>query len=89
MGHYAHQDKRDAIPWPLSFTREHKFCYESVMKHFFYVGFGLQLLGIASVGLCLFSGIKNGDYAKFELAQLLLGSFVFYVGHYLRAKGQS
>lgn len=46
----------------------------------------MQLSGIAAVGLCLFAGIKNGDYSHFELAQLVLGSFLFYVGHYLKGR---
>lgn len=59
------------------------------MKAMFYVGTGMQLFGIAAVGLCLFSGIKNGDYGHFELAQLIVGSFVFYVGHYLKGRSAS
>lgn len=55
----------------------------------FYIGFGMQLFGIAAVGLCLFSGIRNGDYGHFELAQLIVGSFVFYVGNYVRGKSAS
>ena len=55
----------------------------------FYVGTGMQLFGIAAVGLCLFSGIKNGDYGHFELAQLIVGSFVFYVGHYLKGRSST
>jgi hypothetical protein len=57
------------------------------MKIKFYLGLGMQLFGLTAVGLCFFSGIKNGDYGHFELAQLVVGSFVFYVGNYL--KGQS
>lgn len=59
------------------------------MKAMFYIGTGMQLSGIAAVGLCLFAGIKNGDYGQFELAQLVLGSFVFYVGHYLKSRSAS
>ena len=54
----------------------------------FYLGFGLQLMGFASVGLCLFSGLNKGDYGQLELVQLVGGSFLFYFGHYLRAKAQ-
>lgn len=59
------------------------------MRNLFYVGFGMQLFGMAAVGLCLFSGIKNGDYGRIELAQLLIGSFVFYVGNYLKGRSAS
>lgn len=52
----------------------------------FYIGLALQLFGFAAVGLCLFSGLKLGDYGRIELAQFLLGGFLFYVGHYLRLK---
>jgi hypothetical protein len=56
------------------------------MKAKFYIGFGMQLFGLIAVGLCLISGLKNGDYGKFELAQLVIGSFVFYVGNYLKGR---
>lgn len=56
------------------------------MKGLFYVGLGMQLFGLAAVGLCFFSGIKNGDYGQLELAQLVIGSFVFYVGNYLKGR---
>lgn len=56
------------------------------MKALFYIGLGLQLFGLAAVGLCLFSGIQNGDYGRIELAQLLIGSFGFYVGNYLKGR---
>jgi hypothetical protein len=56
------------------------------MKALFYVGLGMQLFGLAAVGLCLFSGLKNGDYGQLELAQLIIGSFVFYVGNYLKGR---
>lgn len=52
----------------------------------FYFGLALQLFGFTSVGLCLFSGVQNGDYGRIELAQLMLGSFLFYVGNYLKNK---
>jgi hypothetical protein len=55
------------------------------MKAFkFYLGLALQLFGFTSVGLCLYAGINQGDYGRVELAQFLLGSFLFYVGHYLK-----
>lgn len=57
------------------------------MKAKFYIGLGMQLFGLIAVGLCFISGITNGDYGQFELAQLVFGSFIFYVGNYL--KGQS
>ncbi len=56
------------------------------MKTLFYVGLGMQLFGLTAVGLCFFSGIKNGDYGQLELIQLVLGSLVFYVGNYLKAR---
>ncbi|MFP5492074.1 MAG: hypothetical protein ACLGG0_11280 [Bacteriovoracia bacterium] len=56
------------------------------MKGLFYVAVGMQLFGMAAVGLCLFAGIRDGDYGRIELAQLVIGSFVFYVGNYLKAK---
>ncbi len=59
------------------------------MKSLFYIGFGMQLFGLAAVGLCFFSGVKNGDYGRLELAQLILGSFVFYAGNYLKGRSLS
>jgi hypothetical protein len=56
------------------------------MKNLFYVGLGMQLFGLTAVGLCFFSGIKNGDYGRLELLQLVVGSLVFYVGNYLKGK---
>ena len=56
------------------------------MKTLFYLGLGMQLFGLTAVGLCFFSGIKNGDYGHLELAQLVLGSLVFYVGNYLKGR---
>lgn len=56
------------------------------MKSLFYVGLGMQLFGLAAVGLCFFSGVKNGDYGQLELAQLIIGSFVFYAGNYLKGR---
>lgn len=55
-------------------------------KAYFYIGLGMQLFGLVAVGLCFFSGIQNGDYSQFELAQLVIGSFVFYVGNYLKSR---
>lgn len=46
----------------------------------FYIGLGLQLVGFASVGLCLFAGMQKGDYGQLELVQFLGGSAVFYIG---------
>ncbi len=46
----------------------------------FYIGLGLQLIGFASVGLCLFSGMTKGDYGQLELVQFIGGSAVFYIG---------
>jgi hypothetical protein len=56
------------------------------MKSLFYVALGMQLFGLIAVGLCFISGIKNGDYGRLELAQLILGSFVFYAGNYLKGR---
>jgi hypothetical protein len=56
------------------------------MKALFYIGLGMQLFGLTAVGLCFFSGIKNGDYGQLELIQLVGGSFVFYVGNYLKGR---
>lgn len=55
-------------------------------KWLFYLGFGMQLFGMTAVGLCLFSGIQQGDYGRIELAQLVIGAFAFYVGNYLKNK---
>ncbi len=52
----------------------------------FYVALGMQLFGMAAVGLCLFAGIRDGDYGRIELAQLVIGSLVFYVGTFLKGK---
>jgi hypothetical protein len=56
------------------------------MKALFYVALGMQLFGMAAVGLCLFSGIQVGDYGRIELAQLIIGSLMFYVGTFLKGK---
>lgn len=54
---------------------------------FFYVGLGMQLVGFASVGLCLFAGLTKGDYGKLELIQLIGGSLMFYVGTFVKGRG--
>ncbi|HXH73729.1 MAG TPA: hypothetical protein VNJ08_02100 [Bacteriovoracaceae bacterium] len=46
----------------------------------------MQLFGLTAVGLCFITGIRNGDYGQFELAQLVIGSFVFYVGNYIKGR---
>jgi hypothetical protein len=56
------------------------------MKTKFYIGLGLQLFGLIAVGLCFISGVTNGDYGTFELAQLVIGSFAFYIGNYLKGR---
>ncbi len=56
---------------------------------FFYIGLGLQLIGFASVGLCLFAGMSKGDYGQLELIQLVGGSLIFYLGAYIKGRGQS
>lgn len=53
---------------------------------FFYIGLGLQLMGFAAVGLCLFSGITKGNYGQLEFVQLVGGSAVFYIGAALKGK---
>lgn len=55
----------------------------------FYLGLGMQLTGLASVGLCLFAGLTKGDYGRLELIQLIGGSLVFYVGTYFKNRGTS
>lgn len=53
----------------------------------FYIGLGMQLIGFASVGLCLFAGLSKGDYGQLELVQLVGGSLIFYLGAFVKAKG--
>lgn len=55
----------------------------------FYIGLGMQLIGFASVGLCLFAGLSKGDYGQLELIQLVGGSLLFYVGSFFKNKGGS
>lgn len=52
----------------------------------FYIGLGLQLVGFASVTLCLYSGLTTGDYGQLELIQFLGGAGVFYIGTAIRSK---
>jgi hypothetical protein len=52
----------------------------------FYLGFGMQLFGLATVGLCLWKGLNMGDYGRIELTQFILGSGVFYFGHFIKAR---
>ncbi len=54
---------------------------------FFYIGLGMQLIGFASVGLCLFAGLSKGDYGQLELVQLVGGSLIFYLGAFVKNKG--
>lgn len=56
------------------------------MKSLFYVGLGMQIFGLTAVGLCFISGIRQGDYGRLELIQLVGGSLVFYVGNYLKGR---
>jgi hypothetical protein len=56
------------------------------MKWMFYIGLGMQIFGLTTVGLCFISGIRNGDYGQLELIQLVFGSFIFYLGHYLKGR---
>lgn len=53
----------------------------------FYIGLGMQLIGFASVGLCLFAGLSKGDYGQLELIQLVGGSLIFYLGTFVKGKG--
>lgn len=53
---------------------------------FFYIGLGLQLIGFASVGLCLFAGIEKGNYGQLEFLQLVGGAFAFYIGTFVKSK---
>jgi len=53
----------------------------------FYIGFGMQLMGFTFVGLCLFAGINKGDYGQWELLQLVGGSLLFYLGHFVKSRG--
>jgi len=52
----------------------------------FYFGVFLQLLGMAFVSVCLFTGISQGDYGKLELLQFFWGSVLFYSGHFVRKR---
>lgn len=52
----------------------------------FYIGLGLQLMGFAAVGLCLFSGMAKGQYGQLDFVALVGGSFVFYFGQFLKSK---
>ncbi|MCB9060660.1 MAG: hypothetical protein H6622_03960 [Halobacteriovoraceae bacterium] len=52
----------------------------------FYIGLGMQLVGFSSVGICLFSGLSEGDYGKMELVQFLGGSALFYLGQILKQR---
>ena len=52
----------------------------------FYLGFGMQLIGFASVGLCLFAGLSKGDYGQLELIQLVGGALLFYLGQLIKTK---
>lgn len=47
----------------------------------------MQLVGLASVGLCLFAGMSKGDYGKLELIELVAGSLIFYLGAFVKNKG--
>ncbi len=52
----------------------------------FYLGLGLQLVGFATVGLCLFAGLSSGDYGQLELVQFIGGSAMFYIGSAIKSK---
>jgi hypothetical protein len=55
----------------------------------FYLGIVLQLFGFFLVGLCLFSGISEGDYGKLELVQFLGGSAIFYFGVLIKKRAHT
>lgn len=46
----------------------------------FYAGLGMQLFGLAAVGICILSGMRLGDYGKIELVQFVGGAAIFYLG---------
>ena len=50
----------------------------------FYFGLGLQLVGLASVGLCLISGLAKGDYGSLDLVLFIGGPGIFYLGTILK-----
>lgn len=52
----------------------------------FYIGLGMQLVGLATVGICFVSGITKGDYGQIELVQLVGGSAIFYLGQGVKSK---
>jgi hypothetical protein len=52
----------------------------------FYITLGMQMMGFSMVGLCLFSGIRTGDYGKLELVQFASGSALFYIAQIIKAK---
>ncbi len=54
----------------------------------FYIGLGLQLIGFASVGICLFAGLSKGDYGQLELVQFIGGSALFYIGSAVKGAKQ-
>lgn len=54
----------------------------------FYIGFGLQLIGFTTVGLCLFAGISKGQYGQLEFLQLVGGSLIFYFGQFIKGRGE-
>lgn len=54
----------------------------------FYIGYGLQLIGFTTVGLCLFAGINKGQYGQLEFLQLVGGSLIFYLGQFVRGRGE-
>ncbi len=55
----------------------------------FYIGLAMQLIGFASVGLCLFAGMSKGDYGHLELVQFIGGSAVFYIGTVIKSRANS
>ncbi len=64
-----------------------KVVQENVLS--FYIGLAMQLIGFASVGLCLFAGMSKGDYGHLELVQFIGGSAVFYIGTVIKSRANS
>ena len=52
----------------------------------YYIGLGMQLVGLATVAICFVAGISKGDYGQVELIQLVGGSALFYLGQGVKSK---
>ena len=60
--------------------------YQLLSTMVFYLGFGMQLMGLACTGLCLLSGLTLGDYGRMELIQFIVGILFFYMGTALKKR---